>query len=290
MFNLAQMKNRPMILIGGYVLYVIAKFTVYFHFPITDDVTSSKSPSYPYTNILQLNNKLNQLRFYTTDHVNNINNNQNNDDYYEKYQELVADMNRSLHDKIDSTDDVTVKPPEEDYYAMYKERFGVSESAETESTNQLTHTDNHGKARMVDVGEKPTTTRSATAIGRINVGPDVHDLISENQIKKGDVITVAKLAGIIGAKRTSELIPLCHNIPLSSVKVDAILDPPHHVAVKAVARTNGQTGVEMEALTAVSVALLTIYDMCKAVRKDMVIESVELIAKSGGKSGDYCKN
>lgn len=147
---------------------------------------------------------------------------------------------------------------------------------------KLTHTDQDGKAHMVDVGDKPMQQRTAVAGGFIAVKPATLQLIRENGLKKGDVLTVAEIAGIQAAKRTSELIPLCHPLQLSKVSVETqLVDNPEKSGVKvhAMARCQGQTGVEMEALTAASVALLTIYDMCKAVDKEMVIENIYLIEK-----------
>jgi GTP 3',8-cyclase / cyclic pyranopterin monophosphate synthase len=138
---------------------------------------------------------------------------------------------------------------------------------------------------MVNVGDKAVTKRSATARGFVKVGATISKLIRANQMKKGDVLTIAQLSGIMGAKKTSELIPLCHNIFISSVKVTACLNSAtHEVEITAVANTEGKTGVEMEALTAVTIAALTIYDMCKAVSHDIVIRDVTLMAKSGGRT------
>lgn len=146
-------------------------------------------------------------------------------------------------------------------------------------TNEFSHTDHEGKARMVDVGDKPIQKRIAKAEGFIRLQPETVRLIKENQMKKGDVLTVAEFAGVQGAKRTSELIPLCHNLLLTKVKIVAkIIDDG--VKVTAEVHCTGQTGVEMEALTGVSVALLTIYDMCKAVDKTMEIKDVKLISKT----------
>lgn len=144
--------------------------------------------------------------------------------------------------------------------------------------NKLTHTDNKGKAVMVDVGDKEDQLRIAKASGHISIADDTITLIRENQLKKGDVLTVAQLAGIGAAKRTSSLIPLCHNIVLDNVIVDVTLDQTG-VKVVSEVRCHGKTGVEMEALTAVSIALLTVYDMCKAVDKKMVIDNISLTEK-----------
>jgi cyclic pyranopterin monophosphate synthase len=144
---------------------------------------------------------------------------------------------------------------------------------------KLTHVDNKGKAIMVDVGDKENQQRIAKANGHISLSPDTLRLIKENLLKKGDVLTVAQLAGISAAKETSALIPLCHNIVLDNIKVDAAIDKTG-VKVMSEVRCNGKTGVEMEALTAVSVALLTVYDMCKAVDKNMIIDNISLKEKT----------
>ncbi len=145
--------------------------------------------------------------------------------------------------------------------------------------SKLTHTDAKGKANMVDVGNKPDQERTAVARGRIVLGPETIKLIRENQVKKGDVLTLAEIAGIQGGKMTSSLIPLCHPLQLTRLEVKTrLLDDG--VEVTGTARCIGKTGVEMEALTAVSVALLTVYDMCKAVDKTMVIGEVSLVKKS----------
>ena len=143
----------------------------------------------------------------------------------------------------------------------------------------LTHTDETGRANMVDVGDKPVSARRATATGRILLSPETVELIRENGLKKGDVISVAQIAGIMAAKKTPELIPLCHQLNLNKVDVKITVQDDG-VTAEGYASCNGNTGVEMEALTAVSVALLTVYDMCKAVDKNMVITNIELRSKS----------
>ena len=152
--------------------------------------------------------------------------------------------------------------------------------------SKLTHLTPDGTAHMVDVGAKPPTAREATATGRITMSPEAATAIAQGLVKKGDVLAVARIAGIMAAKKTSDLIPLCHPIPLTSVTIDLIPDETG-VTATATARTTDRTGVEMEALTAVNVALLTIYDMAKAIDRAMVIDGVRLIAKSGGKAGDW---
>ena len=151
----------------------------------------------------------------------------------------------------------------------------------------LTHLDEQGRARMVDVGGKPVTDREAVARGAVLMQRDTLKLIQEGLVKKGDALTIAQLAGIMGAKRTAELIPLCHPLPLNRVDVDLELDAAQsRVNITASASTSGKTGVEMEALTAVTIAALTVYDMCKAVDRGMRIDAVRLIRKRGGQSGD----
>ncbi len=140
---------------------------------------------------------------------------------------------------------------------------------------------------MVDVGAKPETTRSATARARVVMQAATLRMIAEGSARKGDVFGVARLAGIMAAKRTAELIPLCHPLPLSAVAVELEADGDDAVAITASVRTTGRTGVEMEALTAVTVAALTVYDMCKAVDRGMRIEAIRVVAKSGGASGDF---
>ena len=152
----------------------------------------------------------------------------------------------------------------------------------------FTHFDKEGKARMVDVSDKAETERTATAEGSVIMQPATLALIKEGGVKKGDVLSVARLAGIMGAKRTPDLIPLCHPLALTSVQVDLTLDEARNaVDITATCKLTGKTGVEMEALTAVSVAALTVYDMCKAVDKGMQIVDIRLTHKSGGKSGTY---
>ena len=154
--------------------------------------------------------------------------------------------------------------------------------------NELTHFDDSGNAQMVDVSDKTSTTRIARAEGRVVMLPETLALIQRGQIEKGDVLGVARLAGIMAAKRTSDLIPLCHPLQLSAVNVDLTCNEEAHcVNVVAEVKMTGKTGVEMEALTAVAVASLTIYDMGKAVDRGMQIDDVRLVHKSGGKSGIY---
>lgn len=158
----------------------------------------------------------------------------------------------------------------------------------SKSEKQLTHLDKDGNARMVDVGDKAITMREATARARVVMAPATLELIVRGEHSKGDVFSVAKIAGIQAAKKCSDLIPLCHPLALSAIDVNFVIEPEkNQVEIRTLCRLTGQTGVEMEALTAASVAALTIYDMCKAVDRGMTIRDIELLTKSGGKSGDW---
>ncbi|GMU95579.1 MAG: cyclic pyranopterin monophosphate synthase MoaC [Stygiobacter sp.] len=153
---------------------------------------------------------------------------------------------------------------------------------------KLSHINSKGKAEMVDVSEKEITTRTAEAYAEVKVSKEIFNAIKNNSVQKGDVLTIAKFAGIQAAKKTSELIPLCHNIFISKIDVELKLNSKKKtVEIKSFAKTTAQTGIEMEALTAVSVAALTVYDMCKAIDKSMVINEIKLLSKTGGKSGSY---
>ena len=154
--------------------------------------------------------------------------------------------------------------------------------------SELTHFNEQGRAHMVDVTAKAVTHRVAVAAGEIRMAPETLQKVREGTMKKGDVLAVAQVAGIMAAKHNADLIPMCHPLMLTGVNIDfALEDDPSRVEIRATVSCNGETGVEMEALTAVSVAALTIYDMCKAVQKDMQITNIRLLRKSGGKSGDY---
>ncbi|MDA3970070.1 MAG: cyclic pyranopterin monophosphate synthase MoaC [Desulfobulbaceae bacterium] len=155
----------------------------------------------------------------------------------------------------------------------------------------FTHFDDSGNARMVDVSQKQDTTRQATATGRISMTPECYKLIQKGSIKKGDVLGVARLAGIMASKKVDDLIPLTHPLPITKADIEFVMDDSSSsITVNATVGITGKTGVEMEALTAVSIAALTIYDMCKAVDKSMLISNICLLKKSGGKSGTYTRN
>ena len=154
--------------------------------------------------------------------------------------------------------------------------------------DELTHFNSQGRARMVDVTDKPVTHRTAIAAGEVHMAPDTLARIREGTVQKGDVLAVAQVAGIQAAKHNWELIPMCHPLPLTGIDIRfGLLDGPSRVEITAEVTCTGVTGVEMEALTAVSVAALTIYDMCKAIQKDMRIEHIRLLSKTGGKSGPW---
>lgn len=153
---------------------------------------------------------------------------------------------------------------------------------------EFTHFNEQGRAKMVNVGEKPLTQRIALAAGRVLVNEETFRLIRSGGMKKGDVLTVAQIAGVMGAKRTADLIPMCHPILMDGIDLNLSLDESRlSVEIQATVRCDGRTGVEMEALTAVTTAALTVYDMCKAVQKDMVITDIRLLEKTGGVHGDY---
>ncbi len=154
----------------------------------------------------------------------------------------------------------------------------------------LTHVNPQGGVQMVDISEKQTSVRTAVASGRVLLGEEAYALVRENRIRKGDVLVTAQIAGIMGAKQTSKLIPLCHDVYVKGVDIELTLnDEDNAVEIRAYAKTVGNTGVEMEALTAVSVTALTVYDMCKSVSKEITITDIHLLAKTGGVSGDYRK-
>jgi len=156
-------------------------------------------------------------------------------------------------------------------------------------TAEFTHFDEGGAARMVDVGAKDVTRRTARAFGRVVMAASTLSLIRGGGHKKGDVLAVARLAGIMAAKRTADLIPLCHSLPLDSTSVEFEFDDERTLRIEATAACTGRTGVEMEALTAVSVAALTVYDMCKSVDRNMTIDAIQLVEKTGGRSGHFVR-
>ena len=182
-----------------------------------------------------------------------------------------------------------MKPHWSDAKPDVKEEMAMEDGArdDTPAATSFTHLDEHGQASMVDVGWKPDTEREAVARGFVSMQPGTLQAIKDGLVKKGDVLTTARLAGIMGAKQTAQLVPLCHPIPLNHVSVDLEADDDKcGIHITATAKTEAKTGVEMEALTAVSVAALTLYDMCKSVDRGMRIQDIRLVRKRGGKSGE----
>ncbi|XP_064623442.1 molybdenum cofactor biosynthesis protein 1-like [Lineus longissimus] len=203
------------------------------------------------------------------------------DEYYKNYSKIFSEFDTHRDAEAEVVD------KEKSYFAKYSDTF-TQKFTQDDMPLKLTHTDCNGRAVMVDVDHKPESSRVAVARATVYLGDEAFSLVKENKMKKGDVLTVAQLAGIMGAKQTSNLIPLCHNLPIKKVKVDLHLDEGRNaVVVESHVKTFGQTGVEMEALTAVSIAALTVYDMCKAVTHDIVISDVMLVSKTGGQRGDF---
>ncbi|MEE6473572.1 hypothetical protein FKM82_010089 [Ascaphus truei] len=299
MFNISQMKNRPMILIGDALrpskrlLNALQHVrSLRGHHP-TVDVNSAKQstatrnlirtsfmyikqaslPEYSLKQRLATTAVL-QLRSYCSD--------QKNLDPIPEPKCLSTAMS-PIQQNSDSSAMGHIKRMESDFSKGQMHNPSLQGASE-----HLTHVDAEGKVVMVDVGRKPDTSRTATATAVVRLGPKLFSMVQSNQLKKGDVLTVAKIAGIQGAKLTSQLIPLCHNISLNRVDVSLRLDGTlFAVVIEAQCCTQGKTGVEMEALTAASVAALTVYDMCKAVTHDIVIEEVKLLSKTGGQRGDF---
>lgn len=192
---------------------------------------------------------------------------------FPKQKHIMQQNVRECHNQKDTCEDVSV--------SCHAPNQG-------ETSDRLTHTDAHGRASMVNVGDKAVTCRTATASARILLGSKAFSLVRANQIAKGDALAVTQLAGIMGAKQASGLIPLCHPVSLDHTSITVELQEEEHVAVVlATCQATGRTGVEMEALTAVSVAALALYDMCKAVSRDIVITDIRLVSKTGGRRGDF---
>lgn len=153
---------------------------------------------------------------------------------------------------------------------------------------KLTHTDNEGKARMVDISEKPINVRTAEATAKVRMSSESFNAVKNNSISKGDVLAVARIGAIQAGKRTSDIIPLCHNIPISTLDIEFDLsETEHSITVKSLAKTVAATGIEMEAITSATIAAVIIYDMCKAIDKGITISDIKLLSKTGGKSGDF---
>ncbi|KAM3281674.1 hypothetical protein P3S67_027320 [Capsicum chacoense] len=207
------------------------------------------------------------------------------------------DLSKAIFDLNQEMESVFGEPPPSSLFGSIDNRsmtrdlkLNTVEMDGKESFARLTHVGSKGEAQMVDVSRKDISKRMAIAHGKVILGQKVFDLVSANQMGQGDVLSVAKLAGICGAKQTSNLIPLCHNINLTHVRVDLALNPQDFsVEIEGEAASDGKTGVEMEALTAVTVAGLTVYDMCKASSKNIQITDIRLEHKTGGKSGDWSR-
>lgn len=210
--------------------------------------------------------------------------------YWEKEQADKDDVTENYWEIKLSEDSSVVKGDKKSTTFISDHVFNSNDNYSNKQNcdKQLTHVDSSGKAKMVDVGGKNESFRVAMATGTIILGKEAFDLLRDNKIKKGDVLSVANIAGIMAGKRTHDLIPLCHNIPLSKVSVDFVLEETtYSVIITSEVKTYGKTGVEIEAITAVSIAAVTIYDMCKAVTKSMVINDIKLLHKSGGASDQY---
>ncbi|KAM4695149.1 molybdenum cofactor biosynthesis protein 1 isoform 1-T1 [Discoglossus pictus] len=293
MFNISQMKNRPMILIADVlpsrliqdalmepcILRHVQTEGVYFGEQKVGScaqrtIKSICTKMFPHplcsTKQKLANTMVLPMRCYSSD---------------QKNCDLIQDP-KCLITESSSIIDLNERS-KSDHTKSLEHGFPAQSYNQSTSEN-LTHVDTEGKVIMVDVGRKPDTFRTAVAYALVRLGPKVFNLVQSNQLKKGDVLTVAQIAGIQAAKLTSQLIPLCHNISLNKVDISLKLDSSQYaVVIEAKCHTHGKTGVEMEALTAASVAALTVYDMCKAVTHDIVIEEVKLLSKTGGKRGDF---
>ncbi|XP_060570592.1 molybdenum cofactor biosynthesis protein 1-like [Ruditapes philippinarum] len=311
--NLSKMKNRPMILIGNNQRKYLEKSSKILYVPHILPKPSDMVNTIPCRYI-----HISSLLYCNKDIYNQKSNNRSENSDLEEKHNLESDWAALSNDEIKKYkywetpldyDEVNTADNDKstkslvDFQTEKLKKFtyekGVAATTAATDNNDndvksdtkieaLTHTDQSGSLNMVDIGSKGDSSRTAVAVGTIFLGQEAFNLVKENKMKKGDVLTVAKLAGITGAKRTSELIPLCHNIPISKIDVDVqLVEESYSVTVSCLAKTYGKTGVEMEAITGVAIATVTIYDMCKAVTKDMVIGDIKLTHKSGGKSGDY---
>lgn len=230
------------------------------------------------------------IRFYSSNSDDAPDDNPTNrDQYYEQYRNLVSGSGISFMPNTVQESEEKCTLTKGNQVESRPETNGASKPNENKG-NKLSHCDDDGKVQMVDVGHKQDTHRLAIAEGKILLGQKAFQLVEQNKMSKGDVLSTAQLAGIMAAKQTSSLIPLCHPIPLTNIKVTLRLNTKDYsVDVSSCVTCTGKTGVEMEALTAVSVACLTVYDMCKAVTHDMIINDVKLVQKSGGQSGQYTR-
>ncbi|NXG22340.1 MOCS1 protein, partial [Grallaria varia] len=281
MFNISQMKNRPMILIGG---FPVSK--MYSHVPFWFLSPEPALMSFPLCQDA-LQNPLNSKQWgHTFSHWLTLR---------ASYCIFQKDPSSTFDTKcLDASPVGQVSVDCQSKEASSGSEFYTTDSGPytkvAHASANLTHTDEEGRATMVDVGGKPDSRRSAVAGAVVLLGERAFGMVRQNQMKKGDVLAVAQIAGIQGAKLTSQLIPLCHNIPLYHAEVSLSLDEARYaVVIRSSCQTWGRTGVEMEALTAASLAALTVYDMCKAVTHDIVIKEVKLLSKTGGQRGDFSR-
>ncbi|KAF1625846.1 Molybdenum cofactor biosynthesis protein 1, partial [Eudyptes filholi] len=280
MFNISQMKNRPMILIGGFPVSKMYSHVTFFFppepvlmsFPLCQDALqnppNSKQWGHTFSHWLTLRASC---------------------CVFQKNRSSTFDTKCLEASPIGQVSvDCQSKEPSPGSEFCTGDSGSCTEVAHV--SDKLTHTDEEGRATMVDVGGKPDSRRNAVAGAVVHLGEKAFGMVKQNQVKKGDVLAVAQIAGIQGAKLTSQLIPLCHNIPLNHVEVSLSLDEARNaVVIRSSCESWGKTGVEMEALTAASLAALTVYDMCKAVTHDIVIEEVKLLSKTGGQRGDFSR-
>ncbi|NXP06269.1 MOCS1 protein, partial [Thinocorus orbignyianus] len=280
MFNISQMKNRPMILIGGFpvskmcshVTFLFSPERALMSFPLCQDALQNPPNSKQWGHTFS-----HRLTLRTSCCV------------FHKDPNSTFDT-KCLEASPVGQVSVDCQSKEASPGSEFCTRDSGSSTKVPRASDSLTHTDEEGRATMVDVGGKPDSRRSAVAGAVVRLGEKAFGMVRQNQVKKGDVLAVAQIAGIQGAKLTSQLIPLCHNIPLNHVEVSLSLDEARYaVVIRSSCQTWGRTGVEMEALTAASLAALTVYDMCKAVTHDIVIEEVKLLSKTGGQRGDFSR-
>ncbi|KAK3599625.1 hypothetical protein CHS0354_029081 [Potamilus streckersoni] len=294
MESLSKMKNRPMILIDGYIDEVINQFN-YLRVDLPEsNIFVISSDSLPNLGIYITSEQLRLLSSHvlygTHRHASKVS-------IYHLWKgpncrlspiRLFHGGHIFLRKELEQDHDIKVSNEKVDSLKKSGSRSEYEGRNENNSNLTLTHVDVTGRMTMVDVGSKPETDRTAVASAIITLGFEAFQLVKENKIKKGDVLSVAQLAGIMAAKRTSELIPLCHNIHLTKIDVNLnLVDETKSIRITSLVKSSGKTGVEMEAITAVTIAAVTVYDMCKAVTREMVISDIRLIEKTGGQRGDY---
>ncbi|NXE26336.1 MOCS1 protein, partial [Ardeotis kori] len=281
MFNISQMKNRPMILIGGFPVSKMNSHVTFCFLP-----SEPALMSFPLCQDALQNPPNSKQWGHTFSHWQTL---RTSCCVFQKDPSSTLDT-KCLEASSVGQVSVDCRSKEASPGSEFCTRDSGSCTKVPRASDNLTHTDEEGQASMVDVGGKPDSRRSAVAGAVVLLGEKAFGMVRQNQVKKGDVLVVAQIAGIQGAKLTSQLIPLCHNIPLNHVEVSLSLDEARYaVVIRSSCQTWGRTGVEMEALTAASLAALTVYDMCKAVTHDIVIEEVKLLSKTGGRRGDFSR-